>query len=420
MDQVTVIEDIISTKNTLTILHQVFVVNQILLQPFSVIFDSITELIDILTHASAEQIEIGLQSNESKSVFSELRDTLNELSDAITTKNTSIINSLNEQLRSSVQKLRICLSYTTNHEETADDIFKKKLLQSHIDTIVRSQYDYLEACSPKPISHFEHGIVAKAPIRSKPKEKQENTSNNDPFAQFRFARRRRVSTSDEDVDTAASDSPRTTSSPPRSPSISKSVDESVFPGPTKVFREKSRLMISYNHASKPICTDIYNSLTSDGYDVWIDLKHMHGSTLVAMAQAIEDSDIILFCVTEKYSQSLNCQKEAEYAFVRQKIMIPLLLQSNYKPTGWLGLLMGTSLYIDFTKNDFTQNYSKLKSEIEANELRKTSNKNDVPRLTLDATTNNGKTHKQTGSSRPQLEKAKTELTVRKSRSCVLF
>ncbi|CAF3367398.1 unnamed protein product [Rotaria sp. Silwood2] len=147
---------------------------------------------------------------------------------------------------------------------------------------------------------------------------------------------------------------------------------------------------------------------------------MHGNTLVAMAQAIEDSDIILFCVTEKYSQSLNCQKEAEYAFVQQKIMIPLLLQSNYKPTGWLGLLMGTSLYIDFTKNDFTQNYSKLIHEIAANAMRITSNKNDVPRLTSNSTTNNEKTHRETDSPRPQLTTAKTELTVRKSRSCVLF
>ncbi|CAF4413313.1 unnamed protein product [Rotaria sp. Silwood2] len=132
-----------------------------------------------------------------------------------------------------------------------------------------------------------------------------------------------------------------------------------------------------------------------------------------MAQAIEDSDIILFCVTEKYSQSLNCQKEAEYAFVQQKIMIPLLLQSNYKPTGWLGLLMGTSLYIDFTKNDFTQNYSKLIHEIAANAMRITSNKNDVPRLTSNSTTNNEKTHRETDSPRPQLTTAKTELTLRK-------
>jgi hypothetical protein len=175
-------------------------------------------------------------------------------------------------------------------------------------------------------------------------------------------------------------------------------------------------MISYSHASKALCIDIYNSLINDGYNVWIDLKQMHGSTLVAMAQGIEDSDIILFCVTENYSQSPNCQKEAEYAFVQQKIMIPLLLQAKYKPKGWLGLLMGASLYIDFTKNDFTQNYAKLKSEIEVNALRISSNKNDVLKLTLDSTTHD----KETDNSPLQLTKANSASIVRKSRRCVLF
>jgi uncharacterized coiled-coil protein SlyX len=131
MDQAALIEDIVTTKNTLTILHRVFIVNQIVLQPFSSIFDLIKELNDILTNSSATQIETVLLSTGSKSVFKELKDTLNELSDAITTKNTSTINSLNEQLSSCAQKLRIGSSSTDNNEETADDIFKKQLLQSH-------------------------------------------------------------------------------------------------------------------------------------------------------------------------------------------------------------------------------------------------------------------------------------------------
>ena len=177
--------------------------------------------------------------------------------------------------------------------------------------------------------------------------KEEESSASDPFAQFRFAHRRLSPESSEEDEAAAECFP----SPPPVPTASR---------PIELPQSKPRLMISYNHASKPLCMDMYNSLTKDGYNVWIDLKQMHGSTLAAMAQAVEDSDIILYCVTQNYSQSLNCQKEAEYAFVRQKIMIPLLLQSSYKPIGWLGLLMGASLYIDFTKNDYNQNYCEAK------------------------------------------------------------
>ncbi len=180
-------------------------------------------------------------------------------------------------------------------------------------------------------------------------------------------------------------------------------------------------MISYNHASKPLCLDIYNSLTNDGYNVWIDWKHMHGSILVAMAQGIDDSDIILYCVTEQYSQSPHCQKEAEYAFVQQKIMIPLLFQSKYKPTGWLGLLLGASLYIDFTKNNFTQNYENLKREIQANAIRISNNQNEVAKLTLDSTTNDKEQSHQAATDPPmQSTKINSGAIGKQSRSCVLF
>lgn len=70
-------------------------------------------------------------------------------------------------------------------------------------------------------------------------------------------------------------------------------------------------------------------------------------------------------MTEKYKQSPNCQSEAEYAYRLKKPFIPILLQSKYKPDGWLGFLLGTKLYIDFTKSDFQSNCNKLVKEIEA-------------------------------------------------------
>jgi hypothetical protein len=71
-------------------------------------------------------------------------------------------------------------------------------------------------------------------------------------------------------------------------------------------------------------------------------------------------------MTEKYKQSPNCQSEAEYAYRLRKPYVPILLQSKYKPDGWLGMLLGTKFYIDFTKNDYQSNYRKLVNEIEAN------------------------------------------------------
>ena len=333
MDQTVLIEDIITTKNTLTILYRVFNANKISLQQFSSIFDSIAELINILTHSSATEIETTLISTGSKFISDALKDTLNELSDAITTGNTSTINSLNEQLHSCAQKLRIRSSHATDNEETADNIFKKQLLQQQLVAKGVSQPVIDESMVPRKCTCAEANfdlksdMAPKAPDRFELEQEQEESPSIDLSIEPAFKRQRHTLTSSE-KNTNLCDLVRS------SPSLTA----------------KSRLMISYNHASKSLCLDIYNNLTNDGYNVWIDLEQMHGNTLVAMAQGIENSDIILYCVTEQYSLSPYCQKEAEYAFVQQKIMIPLLLQSKYKPKDWLGLLLGASLYIDFTKN----------------------------------------------------------------------
>ena len=48
-----------------------------------------------------------------------------------------------------------------------------------------------------------------------------------------------------------------------------------------------------------------------------------------MAEAVENSDVIILCITEKYRQSINCQAEAQYAFKLKKYIVPLILQKGY-------------------------------------------------------------------------------------------
>jgi hypothetical protein len=125
------------------------------------------------------------------------------------------------------------------------------------------------------------------------------------------------------------------------------------------------IMFSYNHDSKDLVNKICQYLQNSGYRTWMDIDDMHGSTLDCMAHAVEQSCIIIICMSEKYKQSPNCQSEAEYAYRLKKPFVPILVQSKYKPDGWLGMLLGTKLYVDFTKSDFDSNYKKLVREIEA-------------------------------------------------------
>ena len=92
----------------------------------------------------------------------------------------------------------------------------------------------------------------------------------------------------------------------------------------------SQVMISYNSASRDVCMRIKNKLEESGFKVWIDINEIHGGSLESMANAIETSECILMCVTEKYRQSLNCQAEAQYAFKLQKKIIPLILEKGYE------------------------------------------------------------------------------------------
>ena len=73
-----------------------------------------------------------------------------------------------------------------------------------------------------------------------------------------------------------------------------------------------------------------------------------GSTLEAMAKAVEDSAAVLVCVSKRYKESQACRTEAEYAFQQRKKIVPVLMEADYKPTGWLGALMGTRLYFNMS------------------------------------------------------------------------
>ncbi len=83
-----------------------------------------------------------------------------------------------------------------------------------------------------------------------------------------------------------------------------------------------------------------------------------------MAKAVEESVGVLMCMTENYKQSSNCRAEAEYAFSLGKPIIPLIMQKGYKADGWLGIILGSKIFIDFTKYEFGECMSRLQKEIE--------------------------------------------------------
>ena len=127
--------------------------------------------------------------------------------------------------------------------------------------------------------------------------------------------------------------------------INWNLTKKIIKTETTSHNKTGHVMISYNAASRPLCLKIKENLEAFGHRVWIDVDDIHGSSLDAMAKAVEDASCVLMCVTEKYRQSVNCQAEAQYAFKLNKMIIPIIMQSGFEPQGWLGLIMGDKIYV---------------------------------------------------------------------------
>ena len=117
----------------------------------------------------------------------------------------------------------------------------------------------------------------------------------------------------------------------------------------------SYVMISYDWGKKDLVLAFNQSIKATGLSTWIDVEQMSGSTLDAMAVAVEGAAVVLICVSERYKESPNCRAEAEYAFQLGKPIIPVRMQAAFKADGWLGIIMGTKLYFDCHDREHVQN-----------------------------------------------------------------
>ena len=104
------------------------------------------------------------------------------------------------------------------------------------------------------------------------------------------------------------------------------------------------IMMSYNWDHQDVILRVVAWLQAHGYLVWVDTEQMKGSTVDTMALAVEGSEVMLIGVSRAYKESSNCRMEAQYGLQKKKALIPLKLVQGYEADGWLGLLLGTSLW----------------------------------------------------------------------------
>lgn len=85
--------------------------------------------------------------------------------------------------------------------------------------------------------------------------------------------------------------------------------------------------------------------------------------MIAMAYAVENSEFVIMCMSDSYKQSTYCQAEAEYAFGCKRRLVPVRIRPGYRPDGWLGFMIGSRIYVDFARFDFSIACEKLMTEI---------------------------------------------------------
>jgi len=128
---------------------------------------------------------------------------------------------------------------------------------------------------------------------------------------------------------------------------------------------KRHIMISYNQSCRPTCKKIYDRLVEQNYKVWMDMTDMFDNILSGMAQAVENSYIVLLCINQQYFESGYCRLEAEYAAENRIKFIPCLMEKDFRAQNWLGIIKGANMHVDFSSTEnFDTSFDELIRQID--------------------------------------------------------
>ncbi|XP_065051379.1 uncharacterized protein LOC135681041 [Rhopilema esculentum] len=122
--------------------------------------------------------------------------------------------------------------------------------------------------------------------------------------------------------------------------------------------EVKHVFMSYHPEQRATMKKISLRLKDKGYKVWME-KDDNQSYPEHLIEAVENSAVVLIGISRKYKQTPSVFAEADYAFHMCRPMIPIILERNHKPDGWLGMLVGSKVWLDFTEESKFEGHMKL-------------------------------------------------------------
>ncbi|XP_052101981.1 uncharacterized protein LOC127735735 [Mytilus californianus] len=120
-------------------------------------------------------------------------------------------------------------------------------------------------------------------------------------------------------------------------------DEVDYASPPAVF-------LSYQWGHQDEVKLIRNHLQMAGYECWMDIGQMGGGDKLfeKIDNGIRGAKVIICCVSEKYAQSPNCNREVNLSVSLGKPMIPLLMEKmGWPPKGSMGPIFSEYLFVRF-------------------------------------------------------------------------
>ncbi|XP_030833626.1 uncharacterized protein LOC100888215 [Strongylocentrotus purpuratus] len=135
--------------------------------------------------------------------------------------------------------------------------------------------------------------------------------------------------------------------------ITQSLDEAELLVPKTPSDDSGKpptVFLSYQWDHQPEVKAIKKHLEMAGFPCWMDIGQMGGGDqlFAKISQGMRSSKMVLCMVTEKYSNSENCNKEVNLANLLNKPIIPVLIdQTKWPPEGAMSMLFAQLLYIQF-------------------------------------------------------------------------
>ena len=124
------------------------------------------------------------------------------------------------------------------------------------------------------------------------------------------------------------------------------------------------LSYQWDHQEKVIA--VRDWLEKMGFRCWMDINQMRGGDMLysAIEEGVREAKVVVAFLTCAYCKSRNCQKELTFADLKQKPIVPVLLEKMEWPPEGLAMQVSGMLYISLYQGLTEDKLGELKNKIE--------------------------------------------------------